>query len=123
MPSYGRREGEMDVDRLRAPWEALSQIDWGTYQLLPDWRTLLAYGVGLLLIYLVAKLLIVPARLVLPVIVNGVVGILLLLAFNLVGGYFGLRLAINPVTMLVAGFLGLPGVALLFALQHLLAVA
>ena len=88
-----------------------------------DWRTVVAYGFGLALLYVVARLLFVPMRLVLPVIVNSVVGIGLILLFNQIGGYFDLRIALNPVTVLIAGFLGVPGVGLLLALEYIVQTA
>jgi inhibitor of the pro-sigma K processing machinery len=39
------------------------------------------------------------------------------LAVNWIGGYFHYHLPLNPVTALVAGFLGLPGVAALITMQ------
>ncbi len=83
-----------------------------------DWQTLVAYGFGLVLLYLLARLLFVPMKWALPIIVNSFVGIAFILIFNLVGGLFDLRLALNPITVLIAGFLGLPGVGLLLALEY-----
>ena len=40
---------------------------------------------------------------------NGVVGMILLWLFNLVGGIVGLHLEIGAVSALVAGFFGIPG--------------
>lgn len=48
---------------------------------------------------------------------NGVVGMILLWLFNLVGGIVGLHLEIGAVSALVAGFLGIPGVILLLLYQ------
>ncbi len=81
---------------------------------------ILAYAVALLLMYALGWLLFVPLKYLWRLILNGILGGLLLVAINLVGGLFGVTLAINPVTALVAGFLGIPGVALLFLLQIIL---
>ena len=48
---------------------------------------------------------------------NGVVGMILLWLFNLVGGIVGLHLEIGAVSAFVAGFLGIPGVILLLLYQ------
>lgn len=48
---------------------------------------------------------------------NGVVGMILLWLFNLVGGIVGLHLEIGAVFALVAGFFGIPGVILLLLYQ------
>lgn len=86
-----------------------------------DVNVLLAYAFGLLLIYLLVKLLLVPFRYLFTLVVNGIFGGLILWGLNLVGGFFGLHIAINPFTALTAGFLGVPGVILLIVLTRLLA--
>lgn len=81
---------------------------------------LIAYGFGLLLLYLLARLLLVPLRLLIRLLYNGVIGGILLWLVNLVGGFFAVTIPINPITALTAGFLGIPGVVLLLLLQYLL---
>jgi inhibitor of the pro-sigma K processing machinery len=39
---------------------------------------------------------------------------------NLLGRHFGITVPINPITALIAGFLGVPGVVLVLALQYFL---
>ena len=80
---------------------------------------LLAYAFGLLLLYLVGRLLLVPLRLIIRLLYNGIIGGVLLWLVNLVGGAFGILIPINPITALAAGFLGVPGVVLLILLQYL----
>ena len=80
---------------------------------------LIAYAFGLFLLYLIARLLLVPLKILLRLLYNGLVGGVVLWVVNLVGGYFGLFIPINPITALVAGFLGVPGVVLLVLLQFL----
>lgn len=77
----------------------------------------LSYLLGLLVLFLVARLLLIPLRTVGRLLINGIIGGLLLAIFNLVGGYWGLYLAINPVTAMVAGLLGFPGVILMAAVR------
>lgn len=78
---------------------------------------LIIYGlVGLVLLYLVIKLLKWPLK----IIINGVIGIVLLYLANVLGSYFGFAIAINWVTALIAGFLGVPGVIFLVIFQMFL---
>ena len=70
--------------------------------------TVLAFIFGLFLLYLIGILLVIPIKIVLKLIVNGVIGGILLLIVNLIGGFIGLSLAINPLTAIIAGFLGIP---------------
>jgi inhibitor of the pro-sigma K processing machinery len=80
---------------------------------------IIAYAFGLFLLYLIARLLLVPLKILLRLLYNGLIGGVVLWVVNLVGGYFGLFIPINPITALVAGFLGVPGVVLLVLLQFL----
>lgn len=83
-------------------------------------ETIIAYAVALLLMYALGWLLFMPLRYLWKLLLNGVLGGLLLVGINLIGGVFGVSVAVNPVTALIAGFLGIPGVVLLFLLQVIL---
>lgn len=85
-----------------------------------DLNIILAYALGLLLLYVIGWLLLVPVKFIVKLLYNGIIGGLMLWVLNLIGGYFNFGVAINPVTALVAGFLGIPGVLLIIALQYLL---
>lgn len=70
----------------------------------------LLYGLlGIVVLYLVIKFLKWPVKIIL----NGIVGVIILYIVNYIGAYFNISLAINPITALIAGFLGIPGVAVL----------
>ncbi|TAH59535.1 MAG: pro-sigmaK processing inhibitor BofA, partial [Gottschalkiaceae bacterium] len=71
-------------------------------------------------LYFLGWLLIIPIKYLLKLIINGITGGILLLLVNLLGGFVGISVAINPVTALIAGFLGVPGVILLIVLQYIL---
>ncbi len=81
---------------------------------------IIAYGFGLFLLYLIARLLLVPVRILVRLLYTGVIGGVLLWLVNLVGGFFSIMIPINPITALTAGFLGVPGIVLLLLLQYLL---
>ncbi|MEW5867415.1 MAG: pro-sigmaK processing inhibitor BofA family protein [Bacillota bacterium] len=83
-----------------------------------DISTVIAYAFGVFLLYIVAYILYVPLRFVIRLMYNAIIGGVLLWVVNLVGGFFGLSVPINPVTALVAGFLGIPGVVLIIALRY-----
>lgn len=61
--------------------------------------------VGVLLIFIVVKLLAMPFKLVW----NGLLGAFMLWLVNLVGGFVGFGLKITVVKALIAGFFGVPG--------------
>ena len=63
-----------------------------------------------------------PLKIAFKLVGNAVVGGLLLLFINFVGGIVNIQIGINLVTAVVAGVLGVPGVALMLILQVVLAV-
>lgn len=81
---------------------------------------IVAYAAGLILLYFVGWILIIPLRYLVKLIINGIIGGILLFLINLLGGFIGLHIAINPLTAIIAGFLGVPGVVLLIVLQYIL---
>ena len=69
--------------------------------------------VGLALLFLIIKLLKWPIK----ILVNGIVWIIILYVANYIGEYFDFYITINPITALIAGFLGIPGVIFLVIFQ------
>ncbi len=78
-----------------------------------------AYGIGILLVLLLAFFMAVPLKIVFRLIYNGLMGGLALWLINLVGAPFGFVLPITVWTALLVGFFGLAGVAVLVAYQLL----
>ncbi len=85
-----------------------------------EYTVILAYVFAIILVYVVFRLLYLPLRFLGVVAYYGVIGALILWGIRIVGGFVGFSLAINPVTALVAGFLGVPGVLLLATLRFVL---
>lgn len=86
-----------------------------------DFAAVIAYAFGLVLLYVLARLLILPLRLALKFIYNAIIGGIALVILNFFGGYIGLHIAINPITALIVGFLGIPGVIMLILIKYILA--
>lgn len=85
-----------------------------------DFAAILAYAFGLLLLYVIARILIMPLRIVLKLVYNALIGGIVLLILNFIGGYAGLHIALNPVTAVITGFLGVPGVIMLIIIKYIL---
>lgn len=85
-----------------------------------DFTAILAYAFGLILLYIVAKVLLLPLRVLLKLLYNAVIGGVILIFLNAAGGYIGVNIAINPVTSLVVGFLGIPGIIMLLILKYII---
>ena len=84
------------------------------------WELILCFAIGLSLLCLIGYLLLVPMRFMWRLLAGGVMGALALLLVNLIGSLVGFGVEINPFTAMAVGFLGLPGAALVVALQLLL---
>lgn len=84
------------------------------------WNVVAAYAFGLLILYAAARLLAPPVKFAARLLVHTLVGAALLFAFNLAGSFVGVRIPLNPITALLTGALGIPGLALLLALKYFL---
>lgn len=82
--------------------------------------TLLSFLLGLVVLYFVGMLLVIPIRILIKLLINSLIGGVFLFVFNLIGGIFGLFIAINPLNAVIVGVLGIPGVILLLIMQIIL---
>ncbi|MCR1899978.1 pro-sigmaK processing inhibitor BofA family protein [Irregularibacter muris] len=87
-------------------------------------EVLIAYGFALVLLYITGyilyKLFSKPLKWLGVLLFNGILGGIMLFLINMVGGYFDFYMAVNPITVLVAGFLGVPGIVLMIILKNIL---
>jgi inhibitor of the pro-sigma K processing machinery len=74
----------------------------------------------LVIIFIIAKLIMQPLKLVWKLIINSIIGLVLLMLANYIGAYFDFSLPLNVLTVLIAGFLGVPGILLLICFQLLI---
>ncbi len=73
----------------------------------------------LAILYIILQVLFKPVKLLWKLAINSLIGLVLLLISNYIGAYFQFDLPVNIITVLVAGFLGLPGIILLICFQLL----
>lgn len=83
------------------------------------WELVLSFALGLILLYLIGWLLLVPMRFLWRMLAGGLLGGFMLWTVGQFGFLFGYSVAVNPFTALIAGLLGAPGVALVVALSLL----
>lgn len=69
----------------------------------------LAYSAGIMLIFMLSWIFIVPFKIFGKFIVNALLGGLLIILFNFFGQYTNVYIGLNEVTALVVGILGIPG--------------
>ncbi len=78
----------------------------------------LSFFIGLGTLILILVLLGKSVGIIFRLVLNGLLGGLLLYLGNLVAVKYGLEIPITPLTAVVAGILGVPGVLLLFVLAY-----
>lgn len=69
--------------------------------------------IAVLIFIILAKFFLWPLKIVVKLILNGALGIIILLVVNLIGANFNFFIGINFATALIAGFFGVPGVIFL----------
>lgn len=72
--------------------------------------------IGILILYIILKILALPMKIIIKLVINAVVGVVVLYLLNLIG----LGIVINWITALIVGFLGVPGVIIVAILQFVL---
>jgi len=78
-----------------------------------------AIGLILVIVAIINKLVLKPVKIVFRVGYTFIFGMIIVWAFNFLGGFLGLHLPANLITILTAGLLGLPGLGLMLVLQFL----
>lgn len=82
-------------------------------------ESLVALLIPAILALVLMRLLLLPMRLAFKFLLHAAGGFVCLWLVNCVSGFTGVYLPVNAVTVLVAGFLGLPGIGLLAVLSVL----
>ena len=78
------------------------------------WVIAVAVGLLLVLFFAIFK---TSIKIAFKLLINAIVGFVLLFVFNALGSIIGVTLAVNWVNAIVAGVLGIPGIALLLILK------
>lgn len=85
-----------------------------------DFTMILPILIGVGILFVVLKLLALPMKLIIKLVINGIVGGILIFVVNLIGTNFGFMIDLNWITALIVGFLGVPGVIIVAILQFVL---
>ena len=79
-------------------------------------ENLIALALPALLTFIALRLLLKPMKWVFRAAIHGLAGFLCLWLLNTVSAFTGIAFPMNAATVLIAGFLGLPGIGLLAVL-------
>ena len=63
--------------------------------------SLLAFLAGLVALYIIGLLLVIPLKFLIKLLINAIMGGVLLFVFNIIAGFFGLNIIINPFNALI----------------------
>jgi inhibitor of the pro-sigma K processing machinery len=84
-----------------------------------SYEIVLAYLVGIIFLFFIGRLFLVPLKIILKLIYNCLLGAILLMAVNFIGRTIGFSIPLNIFSAALVGFLGIPGMLLLVALKLL----
>ena len=85
-----------------------------------DFTMILPILIGVAVLFVVLKLLALPMKLIIKLVINGFVGGIIIFVVNLIGANFGFMINLNWITALIVGILGVPGVVIVTILQFVL---
>jgi len=85
-----------------------------------DIGIVLAYSAGIMLIFMLSWILVIPFKIAGKFIVNALIGGLLIILFNFFGQITGVNIGVNEITALIVGLLGVPGFIAILAIKLIL---
>lgn len=74
-----------------------------------DTNAIITFLACVAVLFLFGRVLVVPIKTILKVVVNSLLGAVLIYIINLIGANYNFHIGINIVTALVVGILGVPG--------------
>lgn len=81
---------------------------------------ILSWVIGVLIVFAFGKAMLLPLKILLRLVINGILGGIAIIIINLIGAPLGFTISFNLFSAFVAGILGLPGIILLVILKFLL---
>ncbi|MFZ5646171.1 MAG: pro-sigmaK processing inhibitor BofA family protein [Bacillota bacterium] len=83
-----------------------------------EWKFAFAALMVVFLLVVAAVFMLKPVKILIRLFTCAVVGTLVILLANVLLAHFGMRIAINPATVLTVGLLNIPGAILLVVLNY-----
>mgnify|MGYP001017872808 CR=1 FL=1 len=87
-----------------------------------SYNVVFAIVVGIIFLILLGKTFSGPLKFIAKLLYNTLLGAIAIIALNFAGSFFSFHIALNIITSLVVGVLGIPGLALLIILKPVLGV-
>ena len=80
---------------------------------------LLAYGFGIVLLYLAGYLFLAPLKVIFKLFLNSILGGICIFVINFLGDFITIHIPLNAITAIITGFLGIPGVILILLIDKI----
>ena len=80
----------------------------------------LTFFLGMLILFVVLKIIALPIKIIIKLMINAAIGGIILFILNLVGASFGFAISITWITALIVGLFGVPGVIIVLILHFLI---
>lgn len=85
-----------------------------------DLTMIIPFAIGILVLFIVLKLLTLPMKLIVKLLINSIVGGITIFVINLIGANFNFAIDLNWFSAIIVGVLGLPGAIIVAILQFIM---
>lgn len=85
-----------------------------------DLAVILPFLGALIVLFIILKILALPFKIIIKLLINGLVGGAIIWVINLIGAGFGFSITLNWITAIIVGILGIPGAIIIAILQFIL---
>lgn len=82
-----------------------------------EFAGIIGYALGLFILFVVAKIFFTPIKKILKLILNSLIGALVLIFINMLSGFTNFTVGVNPISSIIIGLLGVPGLILVILVQ------
>ncbi len=82
-----------------------------------DKKIVLVFIACIAIIIIFGKYFLLPARKIIKIIINSVIGAIIIFLINTIGTSFNFHIGLNIITSIIVGILGIPGAILLILLK------
>ena len=85
-----------------------------------DFNVIITYIACIFFLFILGKILIVPLKTILKLILNSILGGFLIWVMNLIGASFHFHIGLNLITSIFVGLLGIPGAIVMVIIKLLI---
>lgn len=82
-----------------------------------DMSVILPYIGAIVIFFIVLKLLALPLKIIIKLVLNGIIGGLIIFGINFIGANFGFMLPLEWWSAILVGILGIPGAIIILLIQ------